>query len=405
MTSVDVVAALPRLRFDLRELAGAVGDLGVFVPIAVAMIVVNGLSATAVMVPAGLLYIVAGYVYRVPVPVQPLKAFGAIAIALHLGPDEIAAGSILMGATFVVLSATGALDRVARVFPVVLVRAVQLSVGLLFLKIAFGLVSAPPMAFVDHQRPAWYLIGGSLVVVVLAVVFRRYAISLVLVTVAAVSVVVLGPGLPALGPSALHLPHLTVAVFASAALSLALPQIPLTFANSCLGTEEAARSYFGAAASRVRAGRLAMTLGIANLAAGAICGMPVCHGAGGMTAHRAFGARTGGAPIMIGGVLVAVGLGAGAGLGIALGGFPLPILAGLLTVAGFFHLALLRDLRRPGDWAVAVVVGLVGAATNLAVALAGGLLLWWALVAFRGSRPGRDEPSRLVEPDGKPIST
>jgi len=405
VTSVDVVAALPRLRFDLRELAGAVGDLGVFVPIAVAMIVVNGLSATAVMVPAGLLYIVAGYVYRVPVPVQPLKAFGAIAIALHLGPDEIAAGSILMGATFVVLSATGALDRVARVFPVVLVRAVQLSVGLLFLKIAFGLVSAPPMAFVDHQRPAWYLIGGSLVVVVLAVVFRRYAISLVLVTVAAVSVVVLGPGLPALGPSALHLPHLTVAVFASAALSLALPQIPLTFANSCLGTEEAARSYFGAAASRVRAGRLAMTLGIANLAAGAICGMPVCHGAGGMTAHRAFGARTGGAPIMIGGVLVAIGLGAGAGLGIALGGFPLPILAGLLTVAGFFHLALLRDLRRPGDWALAVVVGVVGAATNLAVALAGGLLLWRALVAFRTSRAGREEPSRLVEPDGKPIST
>src|SRR5579875_1295849 len=74
-----------QLRFDGAELAGAVADLGVLVPIAVALIVKNGLSPTAVLLPAGLLYIVAGLVYRVPVPVQPLKAFGAIAIAKGLG--------------------------------------------------------------------------------------------------------------------------------------------------------------------------------------------------------------------------------------------------------------------------------------------------------------------------------
>ena len=66
-----------RLRLDRAELAGAVADLGVLVPIAVALIVTNGLSATAVLLPAGLLYVAAGLYYRLPVPVQPLKAFGA----------------------------------------------------------------------------------------------------------------------------------------------------------------------------------------------------------------------------------------------------------------------------------------------------------------------------------------
>jgi hypothetical protein len=66
------------LRFDRAELAGAVADLGVMVPIAVALIVKNGLSATAVLLPAGLLYVAAGLLYRVPVPVQPLKAFGLL---------------------------------------------------------------------------------------------------------------------------------------------------------------------------------------------------------------------------------------------------------------------------------------------------------------------------------------
>ncbi len=91
------------MKFDRRELAGAVADLGVLVPIAVALIVTNGLSPTAVLLPAGLLYVVAGLVYRLPVPVQPLKAFGAIAIAQRLTTHQIAAGAHLIGAILVVL--------------------------------------------------------------------------------------------------------------------------------------------------------------------------------------------------------------------------------------------------------------------------------------------------------------
>ena len=151
----------------------------------------------------------------------------------------------------------------------------------------------------------------------------------------------------------------------------------MSFANSCLATADAARSYFGEAAERVRAGRLALTLGSANVFAGAISGMPVCHGAGGLTAHVAFGARTWRAPAALGTALVVVALGAGAGLAAVLPAFPLPILAGLLAVAGLLHLGLLRDLRGAGEWAIALLVGGLGFEVNLLVALVVGLGAFW----------------------------
>ncbi|HYY33160.1 MAG TPA: molybdate transporter family protein [Gaiellaceae bacterium] len=365
------------MRFDRRELAGAVADLGVFVPIAVALIVRNGLSATAVLLPAGLLYITAAFVYRLPVPVQPLKAFGAIAIAKGLGSDEIAAGALLMGAMFLLAGRLGLLDLLARVFPRALVRGVQLTVGLLFLKISWGLVTDPPKSFEAYALdPRWALPLGVLAFA-LAFTLKRYAISLVLVGAGVAVALALAGGHLAVGPSHLVTPALDGGVLLTALTVLVLPQAPLSFANSCLATADAARVYFGERGERVRPGRLATSFGTANLLAGAISGMPVCHGAGGMTAHYKFGARTAAAPLVMGVGLVVLAVGFGSGLGGVLPAFPLPVLAGLLASAGLLHIALLRDVRGARDWVLTLLVGGIGFEVNLLWALAAGLALWW----------------------------
>ncbi len=379
------------LRFDRAECAGAVADLGVLIPIAVALIVQNGLSATAVLLPAGLLYVAAGLVYRVPVPVQPLKAFGAIAIAQGLGSAEIAAGALLMGAIFIVLGASGLIDRAAKIFPQPIVRGVQLSVGLLFCQLAWRLSAAPPAAFTDHATPIPWLVSGTVVVALTALLFRRRNVSLLLLAIAVVAIAINFEGALTAGPSALQLPSLSLQGFWTAAVVLVLPQLPLTFANSCVATADAARTYFGEAARAVRPGRLAISLGLADLFAGAICGMPVCHGAGGLTAHRSFGARSGGAPIALGLVLLVLALAFGNSLSALLAGFPLAILAGLLAVAGLLHIALLADLKLPSHWALAIAVGITGFLTNLMVALVGGLLLWWTAKAIFAFREGRKQ--------------
>ena len=79
-----------------------------------------------------------------------------------------------------------------------------------------------------------------------------------------------------------------------------------------------------------------------------------------MTAHRSFGARTGGAPLIMGTSLLVLAVGMGAGLATVLAHFPVAILAGLLAVAGVLHITLARDLRARTDWLVAAVVGVLG---------------------------------------------
>ena len=375
------------MRFDRRELAGAVADVGVLVPIAVALIVKNGLSPTAVFLPAGLLYVTAALVYRLPVPVQPLKAFGAIAIAHGLGADEIAAGALLMGAIFLVLGRLRVIDLASRAFPRALVRGVQLTVGLLFLKIAWKLVDHAPKGFKHYALEPRLAIPLALLTLVLALALRRYPISLALVGTGVVVMLAVAGGRAAFGPSALHLPSWHAATFWTAFTVLVVPQVPLSFANSCLATADAARVYFGKLGERVRPGRLASTFGAANFVSAALSGMPVCHGAGGMTAHYAFGARTGGAPLVMGASLLGIAVGAGAGLAGLLAAFPLPILAALLATAGLLHIALLRDLRGVRAWTLALVVGGVGFELNLAVALALGLALWWVPEAALRLRP------------------
>lgn len=384
-----------RMRLDRRELAGALADLGVFVPIAVALVLVNGLSATAVLAPAALLYVVAGLYYRVPVPVQPLKAFGAIAVAQGLPPDVIAAGAILMGLVFVPLGATGLLDRAARWVPVPIVRGIQLSVGLLFGQLAWTMVTRPPATSPDARVEPVLLVGLGLLVAVVAFLGRRRGVALWLLLLALGVLAWRFPGPLEWGPSEVVVGVPSAQAFAVAAVVLVLPQLPLTFANSCVATADAARGYFGAAAGRVTAGRLAVSLGVTNLLVGLVGGMPVCHGAGGLTAHRSFGARTGAGTALLGVVLLGVALVLGRSAAELLAGFPLAILAGLLAVAGLLHVLLLRDLRGAREWGFAVGVGLVGFFGNLAIALAVGLLLWWGSDAVgRRGRPDRLEPRR-----------
>jgi len=365
-----------------------VADLGVLVPIAIALIVGNGLSATAVLLPAALLYLVVAWTYRAPVAVQPLKAFGAAAIAAGAGSDVIAAGAILMGVVFLLLGMTGWLDRLGAVFPRAVIRGVQLAVGLTFAKIAWGMLTAPSSSFVAPWPPA--VTAGACVL--LTAVLLRWRRSSALVVVAgglAVAVVqAWGSGPGALGPTPLVLPSISTSDLLLAATLLVLPQIPLTLTNSCLAPADAAPHYFPSASARITPSRLARTLAVANIAAGSISGMPVCHGAGGMSAHYAFGARTWRAPAMIGSALLVVAVVFGQDLAVVLRSFPLAVLAALLLVAGITHVRLLADLRGWFDWSVAGVVGVAGVTGHLlaGVLAAIGLVLVGSVVRSRTTR-------------------
>src|SRR4029077_5051846 len=87
---------------------------------------------------------------------------------------------------------------------------------------------------------------------------------------------------------------------------LALPQLPLTLGNAVIAIHEENNRLFPD--RPVTENRIATSTGAMNLVSAALGGVPMCHGAGGMAGHGAFGARTGGAPIILGTLLLGLAL-------------------------------------------------------------------------------------------------
>jgi MFS superfamily sulfate permease-like transporter len=113
---------------------------------------------------------------------------------------------------------------------------------------------------------------------------------------------------------------------------LALPQLPLTLGNAIIAIHEENNRLFPDRS--VTEDRIARSTGMMNLASAALGGVPMCHGAGGMAGHVAFGARTGGAPIILGTILLCLALFFSASVSGLFGLLAQPVLGVILFLTG-----------------------------------------------------------------------
>lgn len=372
------------------DVSGAVADLGIFVPLVAALILVNGLPPGPVLLLAGLLSLAAGSWFRIPFPVQPLKALTALAVAQQLSPAVIRAAGLLIGIILVLLTVTGLADRIARIFTRPVIRSLQLAVGTMLLIAAYDLAVAPPELFTGTPGPGWTLAlaVATLAVVGVAVWRRWYAAAAVLVVLGT-----LAAGLaadPRFGAVVLHGPTLAVPpleVFGSAFVLLVVPQLPLTYGNAVVGMADLAREQFPTA-RRVRPGPVALSCGLGNIASALLGGMPMCHGSSGLTAHVRLGARSPAMNWILGGGLVVLGVVFSEQVLVLFGLLPVWALAGFLAYAGLRHALLVLDLRG-ARLALAIVAAAVGvAAGNLAYTTALALATEWLVrLRCRARRP------------------
>lgn len=374
------------LKFDLKEVAGSLGDLATFLPLAIGLITVNGVNATSLFLAAGLLYIGAGLYYGLPIPVQPLKATSAIAIALAVPAEAISAAAFWAGVLFLLISLFRLDEWLGKVFTRPVVRGVQLGLAILLVQSGLKGVFGPwDPSFQLQGVPLWVpgaVIGAAVVTIVaLSRGSQRYPATLVVIPFGVLAGGLLTsawiPGSVAIGwirpEMGLPLGADPYTVF----VVLLLPQVPLTLANSIAATSDAAGKYYGDRAVRVTHRGLAATLGFGNFLAGLVGGMPMCHGSGGVTAHYRFGARTGRANLFIGTVFVLIALFFGRSVADASRLLPTSVLGALLVYVGVQHARLVRDIiGSPRECSVALCIGLVTLATgNLAVSFAAGIAL------------------------------
>lgn len=331
---------MPSLR---GEVTGALGDLGTFVPLAIGLIVTCGLSTSTVLIGAGAMYALVAVVYQIPIPMQPMKAVTAIALANQLSPNVIATAALILGLCLLVLGRTGVLDQVAPLIPRWLVRGVQVAVGLALARVAITLIGDPPPGF-DQPSPMLWTVPAA--IAVLAICSWRPTMILTILGVGVAAVILTTPDFNGFGPSPFTLPSIRGTSLLDALTLLVLPQLPLSITSSCVATSDAAHTYYGPRAHRATPSRLATTIGIGNLMSAGIGAIPMCHGSGGVSAHHAFGARTWRAPAIIGAAMIFVGATLGPNLVGWAGAFPTPILAGLIGVVAIVHITLLRGLTR-----------------------------------------------------------
>lgn len=380
MPPVSTAAAAPgatraRIRFDRHEWSGAFGDLGTDLPLLVGMILASGLDATSVLIVFGMMQIATGLTYRLPMPVQPLKAMAAIVISQKLPAGVLYGGGLAIGVAMLLLAATGAIEWINRAVPKPVVRGIQCGLGLQLARIA--LADYVPA---DGVR-GWWLGAGGFLITLLLIGRRRVPSSVVLIALGAAYAFAFKINPTAvIATAGLHWPEWRLPVPAeiwTGFLLLALPQIPLSIANSVLATRQLAEDLFPE--SRISARRIAWTYSLMNLVNPFLGGIPTCHGSGGMAGHYTFGGRTGGSVVIYGAMFVAIGLLLGPGFQAVIHVFPMPVLGVLLLFEALALLALLRDLAaHRADFLLAVLVGLIASSIpyGYLVGLGAGLLAY-----------------------------
>jgi hypothetical protein len=329
-------AVQSRNRFDRMEIAGAFGDLGTLIPFVVAYLAVLKMDPAGVLFGFGIAMVVCGLVYKTPIPVQPMKAAGAIATTqaaqtLTLTPAMVHGAGLVTGLIWLVLGLTGTANRVAN-----LVRR-PIVVGIV-LELGFGFM----IEGAKMMSQNWWVGGAALLGTALLLSNRTIPAMFLLLVFGAVYGLLADPTLfDALRSVAMEmepkfptfaLTGLTWNDLLIGALFLALPQVPLTLGNAVIAITEENNRLFPE--RPVTQNRIAASTGLMNLLGGMIGGVPMCHGAGGMAGHVRFGAQTGGAVVILGVLLLATALFFSGSVGTLLRLFPPAILGVILFLTG-----------------------------------------------------------------------
>jgi len=326
---------LERNRFDRMEWAGAFGDLGTFIPFVVAYITVLKIDPVGVLFAFGIAMIACGAYFKTPFPVQPMKAIGAIAATQAaqtavITPSSVYCASLATGLLWLALGLTGATGRIVKLVPRTVIVGIVLGLGLSFM-----------LEGIKMMQTGWLIAAIGLFGTLMLLTNRRIPGMFVVLIFGAVCGALQHPDLLSRlqGSSfAIRLPRFTLLSslnwydLSVGAFLLALPQLPLTLGNAVIAITEENNRLFPQ--HPVKENTVAISTGIMNLGSALCGGVPMCHGAGGMAGHVAFGARTGGAPIILGTILLGLALCFGSSIEAILGFFPKAVLGVILFLTG-----------------------------------------------------------------------
>ncbi|KAF1858667.1 hypothetical protein Lal_00044700 [Lupinus albus] len=431
LTAFSPKRVLQKLKTNLlfrskwAELNGAMGDLGTYIPIILALTLAKDLNLGTTLIFTGIYNIITGALYGVPMPVQPMKSIAAEALSdTDFGVPEIMAAGILTGGIMFFLGVTGLMELVYKLIPLSVVRGIQLAQGLSFALTAVKYVrkmqnlNLPKSKTIGHNRHWLGLDGLVLAIVCICFIvivngagdekknqgcgndsensdntnnydlgshanneYSRNSSSrmrkIIFSLPSALLVFVLGVVLAFIkrpkvvseikfGPSSIEVVKFTKHAWKKGFIKGTIPQLPLTILNSVVAVCKLSSELFPAKKFSVTS--LSITVGLMNLLGTWFGAMPCCHGAGGLSGQYKFGGRSGACVAFLGASKLILGLVLGTSLAHILNQFPSTILGVLLLFAGIELAMCSRDMNTKEDSFVMLIcttVSMVGSSAAL----------------------------------------
>lgn len=325
---------MPNNRFGRMEWAGAFGDLGTLIPFVVAYIAVLKMDPFGVLFSFGAAMVICGAYFKTPIPVQPMKAIGAVAATqaaqtATILPATVYGADIATGLIWLVLGLTGAARSISALVPRPVVIGIVLGLGIGFM-----------LEGIRWMSGGWLIAGIGLLGTVLLLSNKAIPAMFLLLLFGAACGAYQHPDTVRILAAAkirLHLPTMALTTLSWHDLLigtafLALPQLPLTLGNAVIALREENNRLFPD--RPVTENTIATSTGLVNLGSAVFGGVPMCHGAGGMAGHVAFGARTGGAPIILGVLLLCLALFFASSIQALFGLIAQPVLGVILFLTG-----------------------------------------------------------------------
>ena len=363
-------------RYDRMEWAGAFVDLGTLIPFVVGYIAVLHMDPAGILLAFGISKVASGLYYHTPMPIQPIKAIGGAAIGQGgiLTPGMVYGAGLVTAAIWLLLGLTGTVDRVAKLASKPVVRGIVLGLGFTFILEAIRMMGSNPAIAIAGLVVTYLLLSNAKVPAMFVLLLLGVAVALFQ-----------QPDLPAKLAQAGITPRLPSFALGNLSwqdvlwggLLLAIPQVPLSLGNACIAVVAENNDIFPDRPVTER--KVATTMGLMNLISPLIGGIPMCHGAGGMAGHVRFGARTGGALVILGIIVITIGLFFGNSVELIFQMFPAAILGVILFFAGVELALSSRDVgSKKEDFYVMLVTA--GIATwNMGAAFVAGVLLYQAV--------------------------
>ncbi len=313
-------------KFTLREFGGAFGDWGTLVPFIIGYISIVGLNPAGIFLTLGITNIILGIKFNLPLPVQPQKTIGTVAISKGWDPNMVISTGFGTGVIWFLLGFSKKLNKIVSKVPIVAVRGIQLGLALILGWTGLKLFSEN------------LFLGFISIAIILILIKNKSIPSAIILTFGGILIMFFTQTI-FISELEFGFPLLTFQIptwdnFLLGMVYAGFAQLFLTLTNVMVATVVLIKELFPDREGIV-ANTLAFNMGAMNLINPFLVGMPLCHGSGGLMAQYAFGARTGGSMILEGIMELILGLFFSEALLILFTEFPMAILGAMLIYTAF----------------------------------------------------------------------